>query len=287
MAFTLLQSTLFSKPSLFSHRRSFAFYIQLSFFATNSAFPSDKFRQPMASVLELGGVKIAKAGNMRDQHPLGILKNAIYDYFDGNHPNKFDKFDDLYPIVSTIVNFDDVFVPTDHVSRSYNDTCYVDSETVSRCHTSAHQAELLRGGHTHFLVTGVVYRKDSIDSTHYPVFHQMEGVRVFTLADWEASDTDATSYAMEDLKKCLEGDSFTENNLYEVIRGIAEDLVEEVKLIDNFTKKGMTSHCYRIAYRSMECSLTDEEINDLQETILCTLMYVFEFANKVEETEGD
>ncbi|XP_022869696.1 phenylalanine--tRNA ligase, chloroplastic/mitochondrial-like, partial [Olea europaea var. sylvestris] len=227
MAFTLLQSTLFSKPSLFFHRRSFAFYIQLSFFSTNSAFPSDKFRQPMASVLELGGVKIAKAEivrddptnnvpdsifsklgmqlHRRDQHPLGILKNAIYDYFDTSYPKKFDKFDDLCPIVSTIANFDDVLVPADHVSRSYNDTYYVDSETVLRCHTSAHQAELLRGGHTHFLVTGDVYRRDSIDSTHYPVFHQMEGVRVFTPVDWEASGNDATSYAAEDLKKCLEG----------------------------------------------------------------------------------
>lgn len=74
---------------------------------------------------------------------------------------------------SYLQNFDEVLVPADHISRSYNDTYYVDSQTVLRCHTSAHQAELLRNGHTHFLVTGDVYRRDSIDSTHYPVFHQV------------------------------------------------------------------------------------------------------------------
>lgn len=142
----------------------------------------------------------------------------------------------VYLLPWTLQNFDDVLVPADHVSRSLNDTYYIDPQTVLRCHTSAHQAELLRGGHTHFLVTGDVYRRDSIDSTHYPVFHQvtcfschscqfqlvlfsnysffpnnfvvevqMEGVRVFSPEDWEASGVDGTEYAAQDLKKCLEG----------------------------------------------------------------------------------
>lgn len=72
-----------------------------------------------------------------------------------------------------VQNFDDVLVPADHVSRSYNDTYYIDAETVLRCHTSAHQSDLLRKGYTNFLVTGDVYRRDSVDSTHYPVFHQV------------------------------------------------------------------------------------------------------------------
>ena len=53
------------------------------------------------------------------------------------------------------------------------------------CHTSAHQAEILRQGVRAFLVTGDVYRRDSIDATHYPVFHQMEGVRVFNPDEWQ------------------------------------------------------------------------------------------------------
>ena len=62
---------------------------------------------------------------------------------------------------------------------------------------------------------------------------------------------------------------FTENNLCEVVRATAGNLVEEVKLLDEFEnpKTGKVSNCYRIAYRSMERSLTDEEINALQDSV--------------------
>ena len=63
--------------------------------------------------------------------------------------------------------------------------------------------------------------------------------------------------------------NFTENNLCELVRGIAGNLVEEVKLIDEFhnSKTGKTSNCFRIVYRSMERSLTDEEVNELQDSV--------------------
>ena len=141
----------------------------------------------------------------RKDHPLGIIKEAIFQYFEQKEPGNFKLFDDLYPVVTTKQNFDELLIPGDHISRSENDTYYVDSESVLRCHTSAHQAELLREKHKNFLVIGDVYRRDTIDATHYPVFHQMEGVKIFDPKDWEESGVSAVEYVEEDLKKTLEG----------------------------------------------------------------------------------
>ena len=55
---------------------------------------------------------------------------------------------------ASVQNFDEVLVPADHVSRSPNDTYYIDTDTVLRCHTSAHQAATLRQGKSAFLITG-------------------------------------------------------------------------------------------------------------------------------------
>jgi len=61
-----------------------------------------------------------------------------------------------------------------------SDSYYLNREHMLRAHTSAHQSDLIKQGLDNFLVVGDVYRRDEIDSSHYPVFHQMEGVRLLS-----------------------------------------------------------------------------------------------------------
>lgn len=82
------------------------------------------------------------------------------------------------PVVSTYQNFTSLLIPEDHISRAQSDTYYINSSTLLRTHSSAHQEDFLKDTDA-FLVTGDVYRRDQIDASHYPVFHQMEGVRIF------------------------------------------------------------------------------------------------------------
>ena len=160
---------------------------------------------PANNVTDAIFAKLGVRLHTQPAHPLCILKTAIHAYFDTRFGDgAFEKLDDLHPLVSTAQNFDQVLVPADHVSRSPNDTYYVNAGTVLRCHTSAHQVETLASGRRSFLITGDVYRRDAIDATHYPVFHQMEGVRVFTAAEL-AGQADPTAWCAAELKSVLEG----------------------------------------------------------------------------------
>jgi len=63
--------------------------------------------------------------------------------------------------------------------------------------------------------------------------------------------------------------AYEENDFNELARSVAGDLVERVENIDTFEnpKTGKTSNCYRVTYRSMDRSLTDVEINALQDDL--------------------
>ena len=119
------------------------------------------------------------------QHPINIIKQRIVHLFHKTYTNRtgnaiYAHFDNVSPVVTTEQNFDSLLVAPDHVTRSKNDNYYINTTPMLRAHTSAHQRDFIRMGCNQFLVTGDVYRRDEIDSSHYPVFHQMEGVRLFS-----------------------------------------------------------------------------------------------------------
>jgi phenylalanyl-tRNA synthetase alpha chain len=118
--------------------------------------------------------KIGRNLHNQPGHPLEIVKKKIYEYFDTK--GNFIKRDDLWPVVSIENNFDNLLTPKNHPSRSKSDTYYVSENYVLRSHMTAHDPVRLSNGEKHFLSVGDVYRKDEADRTHYPVFHQLDGV---------------------------------------------------------------------------------------------------------------
>jgi len=84
---------------------------------------------------------------------------------------KFKIYSDFDPLVNVEDCFDKLFIPKDHVSRRPSDTFYNDETHCLRTHTSAHQVPLMLKGENAFLCLGDVYRKDTVDRTHYPAFH--------------------------------------------------------------------------------------------------------------------
>jgi phenylalanyl-tRNA synthetase alpha chain len=158
--------------------------------------------------------------HLQPNHPLNTIKTVIESYWKKRlGGSNIDVFDDLPAIVTTKANFDSLLIQPDHVSRSKSDTYYLNKETMLRTHTSAHQSELLQQGKKSFLVTGDVYRRDEIDSSHYPIFHQMEGVRVF---DHLADDNCNLSY--DEKVKLVEQD------LKEGLEGMAKELFGDVEM---------------------------------------------------------
>lgn len=152
--------------------------------------------------------KIGRNLHKVKHHPLNTIQNIIVNHFQNDYvkntlnTNNFEVkvYDDISPIVNVKQAFDDLLIPKDHVSRSPNDTYYVDDEYLLRCHTSAHQCDLMRlPNNDCFLVTGDVYRRDTIDITHFPVFHQMEGVRIF-----RPQDNVDTDFVVNDMKMAIE-----------------------------------------------------------------------------------
>lgn len=123
--------------------------------------------------------------HLKECHPVHLVKRRISDFFAEKYTNRrgnssFSVYDRLSPVVTLEQNFDSLLVPPSHPSRCKSDSYYINDELMLRAHTSAHQRDLVKAGLDAFLVAGDVYRRDEVDRHHYPVFHQIEGVRLFS-----------------------------------------------------------------------------------------------------------
>lgn len=117
-------------------------------------------------------------------HPLNRLVDRLVEVF---RPLGF-HVEEGPEVETEAHNFDGLNIPEDHPAKASSDTFYLAAhpELLLRTHTSPVQVrtllrvapELAARGGIRFLAPGRVYRKDEIDPTHSPMFHQVEGMLV-------------------------------------------------------------------------------------------------------------
>ncbi|XP_013377296.1 PREDICTED: phenylalanine--tRNA ligase, mitochondrial isoform X2 [Chinchilla lanigera] len=142
--------------------------------------------------------KVGRNLHNQQHHPLWLIKERVKEHFYKHYVGRFGTplfsvYEDLSPVVTTWQNFDSLLIPADHPSRKKGDNYYLNRTHMLRAHTSAHQWDLMHAGLDAFLVVGDVYRRDQIDCQHYPVFHQLEGVRLFSKHELFAGVKDGES----------------------------------------------------------------------------------------------
>lgn len=77
---------------------------------------------------------------------------------------------------------------------------------------------------------------------------------------------------VRDISFIVDSASFAPNNYFDVVRDVVGDTAEEMALIDEYENaakfgEGKKSYAYRITYRSLTNTLTDEEVNALHKEL--------------------
>ena len=122
-------------------------------------------------------------------HPLIRVQDEIIEIFEGLGFSVAEGPE----VESDYYNFAALNFPDDHPARDMQDTFHLSADTLLRTHTSPVQIRTMKSQPppVRIICPGKVYRRDS-DTTHSPMFHQVEGLAV------------DTSSSMGDLKGTLE-----------------------------------------------------------------------------------
>lgn len=139
----------------------------------------------------------SKKLNLGSLHPITQIINEVEEIFLGMGY----EIADGPEVEKAIYNFDKLNTPPDHPARDVQDTFYITEDIVLRSQTSPVQARVMENKKPpiKIICPGAVYRSDSVDATHSPVFHQVEGLVV----DKNISMTDLKGTLEMFAKKCL------------------------------------------------------------------------------------
>ncbi len=125
-----------------------------------------------------------KTNKIGGKHPITIVLDEIKDIFIGMGF----QITEGPEIETDYYNFEALNIPKDHPARDTQDTFYIDDNTLLRTQTSPCQIRTMENMKPpiRIIAPGRVFRSDSPDATHSPLFHQVEGLVVdkgVTMAD--------------------------------------------------------------------------------------------------------
>ncbi len=139
----------------------------------------------------------SKKVNLGSLHPITQIIDEVEEIFLGMGY----QIADGPEVEKAIYNFDKLNTPPDHPARDVQDTFYITEDILLRSQTSPVQVRVMemQKPPIKIICPGSVYRSDSVDATHSPVFHQIEGLVV----DKNIAMTDLKGTLEMFAKKCL------------------------------------------------------------------------------------
>ena len=153
------------------------------------AHPANLSRKALEARLDAEALDVTIPGKkppMGHKHPMYAVLDEMKEIF----LNMGFEIMDGPEIEQADYNFTKLNAPENHPSRDWTDTFYLkeDSSILLRSQTSPMQIRAMEGFGVpiRMISAGRVYRKDEVDATHSPMFHQIEGLVVdkgITMAD--------------------------------------------------------------------------------------------------------
>jgi phenylalanyl-tRNA synthetase alpha chain len=143
--------------------------------------------QTEASALEREKIDVTLPGTRPRQghlHPITLVRQRIEDIF----VSMGYSVEDGPEVETSFYNFDALNIPPGHPARDSADTFYISEDLALRSQTSTVQIHTMqrRKPPLRVIAPGRVFRRDTPDPTHNPMFFQVEGLNVghnITLAD--------------------------------------------------------------------------------------------------------